>query len=190
MSMPIIKPSGIKRCESVTDIIESVALQQTGLSHILNAEGEKIQAALKTAKTTDELLKVNDSVKSMVYSITRLETILQGKLELFNNCICDTCHCVTSKLNLVLSNPLAGTILEEENNTYLFTGTKLATDITFETDPQVPVASTSTLPAGITFADNVLIIPADFDFSQAYNMTFMIGTDACKYEITINTAII
>lgn len=43
MSMPIIKPSGIKRCESVTDIIESVALQQTGLSHILNAEGEKFK---------------------------------------------------------------------------------------------------------------------------------------------------
>lgn len=190
MSMPIIKPSGVKRCESVTDIIESVALQQTGLSHILNAEGEKIQAALKTAKTTDELLKVNDSVKSMVNSITRLETVLQGKLELFNNCICDTCPCVTSILNLTLSNPEAGKIVEEENNTYLFTGTKLATDIIFETDPKVSVASTSTLPKGITFVDNILSIPADFDFSQAYNMTFMIGTDACKYEITINTAII
>ena len=54
--MPIIKPSGVKRSDSVTDIIESVALRQTGLSHILNAEGKKIQAALKTAQTTDELL--------------------------------------------------------------------------------------------------------------------------------------
>ena len=98
MSMPIIKPSGVKRSDSVTDIIESVALQQTGLSHILNAEGEKIQAALKIAQTTDELLKVNDSVKLMVNSITRLETLLQGKLELFNNCICDNCECVPSVL--------------------------------------------------------------------------------------------
>ena len=165
-------------------------MQQTGLSHILNTEGEKIQAALKTAKTTDELLKVNDSVKSMVNSITRLETLLQGKLELFNNCICDTTDCVTSKLNFVLSNPSAGTILEEANNTYLFTGSALETDITFETDPKVVVSPTSTLPAGITFVDNVLSIPADFDFSQSYNMTFMIGTNDCKYEITINTAII
>ena len=89
MSMPIIKPSGVKRCEAVNDIIASVTLQQTGLSHILNAEGEKIQAALVLAKNTDELLKVNDSVKSMVNSITRLEAVLQGKLELFNNCICE-----------------------------------------------------------------------------------------------------
>lgn len=28
MSMPIIKPSGVKRCEAVNDIIASVALQQ------------------------------------------------------------------------------------------------------------------------------------------------------------------
>lgn len=43
MSMPIIKPSGVKRCEAVSDIIASVTLQQTGLSHILNAEGEKFK---------------------------------------------------------------------------------------------------------------------------------------------------
>ena len=43
MSMPIIKPSGVKRCEAVSDIIASVALQQTGLSHILNAEGKKFR---------------------------------------------------------------------------------------------------------------------------------------------------
>ena len=125
----------------------------------------------------------------MVNSITHLETILQGKVELFNNCICDTCPCVTSILNLTLSNPEAGKIVEEENNIYLFTGTALATDIIFETDPKVSITSTSILPKGITFVDNLLSIPADFDFSQAYNMTFMVGTDACKYEITINTAI-
>ena len=39
MSMPIIKSSGIKRRDSITDIVESVALEQTALSHILNAEG-------------------------------------------------------------------------------------------------------------------------------------------------------
>ncbi|MEG2232509.1 MAG: hypothetical protein RRY16_00820 [Bacilli bacterium] len=91
MSMPIIKPSGITKCEAVTDIIESVALEQTGLSHILNAEGEKIQAAIALSKTNEELLSVNKSVQSMVNSITRLETILQGKLELFSDCLCVEC---------------------------------------------------------------------------------------------------
>lgn len=43
MSMPIITPSTTTRPQAISDIIESVALEQTGLSHILNAEGEKIQ---------------------------------------------------------------------------------------------------------------------------------------------------
>ncbi|MEG0265557.1 MAG: hypothetical protein RSC93_05675 [Erysipelotrichaceae bacterium] len=92
MSMPIIVPSGVTKCEAITDIIESVALEQTALSHILNAEGEKIQAALVLAKTNGELIAVNQSVKSMVNSITRLEMILQGKLELFNECLCTNCQ--------------------------------------------------------------------------------------------------
>ena len=47
MSMPVIKSGEGSRCQAVTDIIESVALEQTALSHILNAEGEKIQAILE-----------------------------------------------------------------------------------------------------------------------------------------------
>lgn len=88
MSMPVIVSSDTTREQAVSDIIESVALQQTGLSHILNAEGEKIQAVLELATTTEELLSVNYSVQSMVSSITRLEMLLQSKLELFKNCIC------------------------------------------------------------------------------------------------------
>lgn len=43
MGMPVITPSTTTRTQAITDIIESVALQETALSHILNAEGEKIQ---------------------------------------------------------------------------------------------------------------------------------------------------
>ncbi|MEG0799160.1 MAG: hypothetical protein RR228_03600 [Bacilli bacterium] len=94
MSMPIIKNSGITKCQAITDIVESVALEQTALSHILNAEGEKIQAALVLSKTNAELLAVNKSVQLMVNSITRLETILQSKLELFGDCLCTECPVV------------------------------------------------------------------------------------------------
>ncbi|MEG1495354.1 MAG: hypothetical protein RSB99_00025 [Bacilli bacterium] len=94
MSMPIIKPSGVTKCQAITDIIESVALEQTGLSHILNAEGEKIQKALVLAATSGDLLLVNKSVQSMVNAITRLETVLQGKLELFSDCLCADCAVV------------------------------------------------------------------------------------------------
>ncbi|MEM1484261.1 thioester domain-containing protein [Oscillospiraceae bacterium PP1C4] len=51
MGMPIIKPSSTNREQSITDIIESVALEQTALSHILNAEGEKIQKSLEACSS-------------------------------------------------------------------------------------------------------------------------------------------
>ncbi|MFI3250246.1 MAG: hypothetical protein R3Y07_04725 [Eubacteriales bacterium] len=71
------------RAQAITDLIESVALEQTALSHILNAEGEKIQKMLEFATTTEELISVNTSVESMVKAITDLETALQEKLTLF-----------------------------------------------------------------------------------------------------------
>lgn len=83
MSMPVITPSETTREQAITDIIESVALQETGLSHIINAEGEKIQKVVATATTTEELLEVNSSVKSMLDSISQLEMLLQSKLQLF-----------------------------------------------------------------------------------------------------------
>lgn len=86
--MPVIKASGIKREEAITDIIESIALQQTGLAHILNAEGEKIQLMLKLANKTEDLLSVNHSVESMINAITGLESMLHGKLNLFKECLC------------------------------------------------------------------------------------------------------
>lgn len=87
MSMPVITPSDTTRNQAITDIIESVALQETGLSHIINAEGEKIQKVVANATTTAELTAVNASVESMISSITRLEMILQSKLKLFSEAI-------------------------------------------------------------------------------------------------------
>lgn len=89
MGMPIITPSNITRCQAITDIIQSVALEQTALSHILNAEGEKIQKVVALSTTAADMLAVNKSVKSMVDAISRLEIILHGKLELFEDCLCE-----------------------------------------------------------------------------------------------------
>lgn len=85
--MPVITPGTVTREQAISDIIESVALEETGLSHILNAEGEKIQAVLKSG-TIDQMLAVNASVKSMVNSVSRLELVLQMKLDLFSCKIC------------------------------------------------------------------------------------------------------
>ena len=66
-----------------------MALQQTALSHILNAEGEKIQkmVAMETI-SIEELLATNRSVESMVNSVANLEQVLKHKLELVTLCDC------------------------------------------------------------------------------------------------------
>ncbi|MEG0289878.1 MAG: hypothetical protein RR941_00575, partial [Erysipelotrichaceae bacterium] len=77
-----------KKEQAINDLFESVALQQTGISHILNAEGEKIQNQLSRVATIEDLLILNASIKSMVDSLTRLELMLQAKLAMFEACSC------------------------------------------------------------------------------------------------------
>lgn len=93
MGMPVINGSNITRCQAVTDIIQSVALEQAALAHILNAEGEKIQKILEPdTVSTQQILAVNAAVKSTINSIARLEMILHSKLALFEDCICTPCE--------------------------------------------------------------------------------------------------
>ena len=83
MGMPIITP-GNSTCEqAVTNLIESVAMQENALSHILNAEGEKMQAIISMEDVTaGQLLSMNRSVDQMGNAAARLEMILQAKVEL------------------------------------------------------------------------------------------------------------
>lgn len=88
MGMPVITASTTTRAQAITDIIESVALEETALSHILNAEGEKIQKVVAMENVTPEvLLATNKSVESMVNAVSRLEMILQSKLNTFEGCL-------------------------------------------------------------------------------------------------------
>lgn len=90
MGMPVITPSDTTRCQAITDIIASVALEQAALSHILNAEGEKLQRAVGLSSVSPtQLLQFNQSVEQMVRTIAQLEMILQSKLQLFSSCLCN-----------------------------------------------------------------------------------------------------
>ncbi|MEG0026411.1 MAG: hypothetical protein RR847_04475 [Bacilli bacterium] len=71
--------------DSYYSIIESIALVETAISHILNAEGEKIQKVISMANDTCELLEVNNSVNQIIKNVTYLEHILYDKLELAKN---------------------------------------------------------------------------------------------------------
>ena len=83
MSAPKIERSknAIDKEQAVADIIESIALEETGLAHIINAEGEKIQRALEIADSTDDLINVNKSVKDTIVNIIKMQMLLQFKLE-------------------------------------------------------------------------------------------------------------
>ena len=93
--MPTISGSNVNRCQAISDIIESVAYEQAALSHILNAEGEKLQAILATpGVNTQLLLATNASVQSVVDAIARLEATLEAKLDLFSEALSGDCSVV------------------------------------------------------------------------------------------------
>ena len=74
--------------DSITQIISSIAMEELALSHILNAEGEKLQyvlgtlesGSLATPPTLKELLEVNESVREMLSSVSMNQMFLMGKL--------------------------------------------------------------------------------------------------------------
>jgi hypothetical protein len=169
MSMPIIKSSGVKRKDSITDIVESVALEQTALSHILNAEGEKIQKILedeRCATSNSDILKVNESVQTTINSITRLETILQGKLELFKYCLCVDDDTDKLKLKITLNKMTAidESVISFDGN---FVKINLPKDfprtVTFSGISAGTITTTTpidALPTGVTLTNNVLTVDA------------------------------
>lgn len=62
-------------------IITSVAMMEAALSHILNAEGEKLQKAVEIADSVGELLEVNESIHKTLMHAIKLEHILYAKLQ-------------------------------------------------------------------------------------------------------------
>ena len=64
------------------------------MAHVLNAEGEKLQKAVKLACSVDDLLKVNRSVVRTINSVTQLEQSLLAKLQTaIDSRECSSCGC-------------------------------------------------------------------------------------------------
>lgn len=71
-----------KSCEcACVGVLESIALVECSIAHILNAEGEKLQKAICKANCIEELLAINHSVKETVIHSLHLEQVLYSKLE-------------------------------------------------------------------------------------------------------------
>ena len=89
MSMPSFPPNGadLTREEALTMIIASIAMEELALSHIINAEGEKLQYILGTLPGTkpcacpQDVLAVNKSVASLLDVVAQNQMLLKNKLE-------------------------------------------------------------------------------------------------------------
>ena len=92
-NIPDINPViGIDIDDSINMLISSIALEEIGLSHIINAEAEKIQYVLGTLDTThdisgyklhsiDDLLRVNRSIDKTLREVLKNQMILHMKFE-------------------------------------------------------------------------------------------------------------
>jgi len=90
MSLPsFIKPSEIPTSDqAIASIILSVAMEEMAISHILEAESEKINYIIEATKNSGDitnLIAVNDSVNEVLKSIIKLQAILKTKLEVATN---------------------------------------------------------------------------------------------------------
>ncbi|MGL4799330.1 MAG: hypothetical protein ACRCWY_08020 [Cellulosilyticaceae bacterium] len=92
MSMPNIPDLNpnvtISRDDSINIILSSIGMEELSLSHILNAEAEKIQFALgtlstanNTAASMDEILEVNKSAGKMLRNVIKNQMLLSMKME-------------------------------------------------------------------------------------------------------------
>ncbi|MEG0500947.1 MAG: hypothetical protein RR525_01800 [Cellulosilyticaceae bacterium] len=188
MGMPIITPSNTTRCEAITDIIESVSLEQAALSHILNAEGEKLQKIIKTATTSEQMLASNKSVNDMVKTVSMLEMLLQSKLQLFETCLCTECAITPCEpiTSIVLTGPETVKIQTIEENVRFGVypnPVHVPVDVTIHSTPPSPVSIVGTLPTGFTLNGNVLTISSTAGYTS---MTFNVGTGNCIKVIQID----
>ena len=90
MSMPKIECAHIDKCCAASSLLQSIALEETAISHILNAEGEKLQKAISLSCDLKDLIEINKAVGDMVDKLTTLETIMKTKLD-FRKPILDDC---------------------------------------------------------------------------------------------------
>lgn len=89
MSMPKIECTHIDKCCAASSLLQSIALEGTAISHILNAEGEKLQKAISLSCNLNDLVEINKSVEDMVDKLTTLETILKSKLDFIRPILAD-----------------------------------------------------------------------------------------------------
>ncbi|MFP3634669.1 hypothetical protein [Bacillus sp. SIMBA_033] len=83
-NIPNITPDiTLSRCETLNLLLSSVAMEEIGLSHILQAEAERIQMFLGASgnPSLEELSSINRSTERLLRTVMKSQLLLQTKLE-------------------------------------------------------------------------------------------------------------
>lgn len=96
-NIPDVSPAiDIEREDVINILLASIAFEELGLAHIINAEAEKIQYVLGTLEneynktqdhrhckrpTIDDLIAINNSINGTLRSVIKNQMLLQFKLE-------------------------------------------------------------------------------------------------------------
>ena len=85
-NIPDVNPSiNLKLEDSVNLLLVSVAFEELGLAHLINAEAEKMQYVLESFKdqvlTVEDLYRINSSVNQAFRNVIEKQILLQFKLE-------------------------------------------------------------------------------------------------------------
>lgn len=92
MSQPTFpeRDPSLSREDVINQVLSSIAMEELGLSHIINAEGEKLQYALGTIEgvtgpteplTIEELMKLNSSIHKTLDGTMQNQIFLRDKLK-------------------------------------------------------------------------------------------------------------
>lgn len=73
--------------EALVDLLESIALEETAIANMLNAETEKIKAINLEKETLQDVIKFQDTVHKLAKTLIKYQILLQFKLEIVENTI-------------------------------------------------------------------------------------------------------
>jgi len=87
-NLPNITPTiSINRDDAINLLLASIAMEEIGLAHIINSEGEKIQYTIGTipglspAASLEHLLEINTSIRETLDLLIKKEILLGNKLK-------------------------------------------------------------------------------------------------------------
>ncbi|MDD4402601.1 MAG: hypothetical protein PHI24_12160 [Desulfitobacteriaceae bacterium] len=170
-TIPDVDPSiNLKLEDSVKLLLVSVAFEELGLAHLINAEAEKIQYVLETFKdqepTLDDLYEIDRSVNQTLRNVISKQLLLQLKLE--------------NTLNISTSTTTSTTSTTTTSSTTTTTTTTSTTTTTTTTSTTTTTTTTTGQPTDLGSAWSV-----GTHFGQGNAQYTTLGSDETEKTVVL-----